>query len=98
MAKLTTKQRKAIPNIFSIPLISQGQRIPLGLSKYREGMRLRFPIFIAKRRGYDACFDGMAFGLWRFDICIKTELSGIAVHWGWNLIKEYHGETYREAA
>jgi hypothetical protein len=74
-----------------IPFIERSQRIPLGLSAYAQGKRLKLPLFAWKRRGYLISEDRFAAGWWRFEICIRTENSGFAVHWDWNLFKEHHG-------
>lgn len=74
-----------------IPFVPSSNRIPLGLSKYAHGKRLVIPLFIRRRRGYSASEDRMVKGMWRFGVCFRTENCGIAIHWGWELLKEHHG-------
>ncbi len=70
-----------------IPYIKRGEIIPIGLSRYDDGHRLRVPVFAWLRRGYLISHDAMAHGLWRFEICLRTELSGFAIHWGWVFVR-----------
>jgi hypothetical protein len=74
-----------------IPFVAKSDRIPFGVSKYANGSRLKFPLFSKRRRGYLIHEDQFVTGLWRFGVCIRTERSGFAVHWGWELVKEHHG-------
>jgi hypothetical protein len=72
----------------NVAFIRPGERVPYGVSKHSTGHRIKFPLWICHRSGWDPVRDEVVKGRWTFEVCIRTELAGFAVHWGWNLIEE----------
>lgn len=70
-----------------IQFIRPGEMTPFGLSRYAQGYRLRLPLFAWVRRGYDIRNDQFRRGLWTFGVCLRTEQSGITLHWGWAFVR-----------
>jgi hypothetical protein len=70
-----------------IQFIRPGEIVPFGISRYAQGHRLRLPVFAWVRRGYDIRNDQFMRGLWTFDVCLRTEQSGVSLHWGWAFIR-----------
>jgi hypothetical protein len=70
-----------------ISFIRPGEIVPLGLSRYEQGYRLRFPIFAWVRRGYLIAQDQFAHGLWRLDVCAGTDASGVFLRWSWVFVR-----------
>ncbi len=73
--------------MFAIPFVQRGQVIPLGLSCYNEGHRVRVPVFAWRRRGYLISQDQFARGLWRLDVCAGTDAAGLFLRWSWVFVR-----------
>jgi hypothetical protein len=67
--------------------IRPGQVVPLGLSRYDQGYRLRIPVFAWIRRGYLISQDQFARGLWRFDIVAGSDAAGLFLRWSWVFVR-----------
>lgn len=74
-----------------IPFTPPGEIVPLGLSRFYLGYRLRLPVLVWLRRGYQIEWDEMASGWWRFEICLRIERSSITLRWGWSLLRRIEG-------
>ena len=76
----------------NVTYIRPGEMIPLGLSLYDQGYRLRIPVFAWIRRGYLISQDQFAHGLWRFDVIAGTDAAGLFLRWSWVFV---HGTVER---
>lgn len=67
--------------------IRPGEVVPLGLSRYDQGYRVRFPVFAWIRRGYVIQRDHFARGLWRLDVCAGSDAAGLFLRWSWVFVR-----------
>lgn len=70
-----------------IPVANSGAILPLGLSRFELGYRLRMPLLVWHRTGYEITADAMASGWWRLDACARFERGGITIRWGWTFLR-----------
>lgn len=73
--------------MFKLPYVRPGEVIPLGISRYRDGIRVRIPLFAWVRRGYLIQQDQFARGWWRLDVCAGSDPTGLFLRWSWVFVR-----------